>query len=215
MENNEAKPEPTKELYEATPQKGVPGHCYAAQVFKKGIAFLTIDPTPDEMEATRYANHVANCLNRIEAKRLIEQLTTSESRVKELEYIQNCFDATWTENQGLQTKLAESRLRVKELEALQENYHKFLSQPAPSKRLVKEQSNTSKERKSTLVSGLLIGFCLGFCIPLLSVDHTRVNLDNAIEAWNLGYTQGARNSSIDRTVFFSDSLLVRHILTNN
>lgn len=62
--------EATPDRYKATAQKGTPGHCYAAQVFKDGKAFLMIEPTENEIDATRDANHVANCLNRIEVTRL-------------------------------------------------------------------------------------------------------------------------------------------------
>lgn len=44
-------------------QKGVPGHCYVAQVFEddEGPSLLTIDPTPDEDVASRVASWIARC----------------------------------------------------------------------------------------------------------------------------------------------------------
>lgn len=142
--DNPSQPSPSEELtedrvYEATPQKGVPGHCYAAQVFKNGIAFLTIDPTPDEMEATRSANHVANCLNRIEGKRLLtriskleKQLAASESRVRELEErIEALLD-----NHGL------THAKIKQIAAEDEL--------AASEALVKELYQTLKDTETTL-----------------------------------------------------------------
>lgn len=50
--------------YTASPQKGIPGHCYQAQIFKDGKAFLAIEPTEDENEATKYAENLAEFLNK-------------------------------------------------------------------------------------------------------------------------------------------------------
>lgn len=55
----------SKPIYSASPQKGIPGHCYQAQIFKNGKAFLSIEPTEDEKEATQYASEIAEFLNKI------------------------------------------------------------------------------------------------------------------------------------------------------
>jgi hypothetical protein len=52
------------ELYEASKQKGKPGHCYAAQVFDKaGKSLLVIEPTDDENDASTLAESIADFLN--------------------------------------------------------------------------------------------------------------------------------------------------------
>jgi len=50
-------------IYEATKQKGTPGACYQAQVFKDGKAFIAIEPTEDPQEATDVAIKIAEILN--------------------------------------------------------------------------------------------------------------------------------------------------------
>jgi hypothetical protein len=49
--------------YEFSEQKGKPGHCFAAQVFKNGKAFITLEPTEDEREASQLARTIAIELN--------------------------------------------------------------------------------------------------------------------------------------------------------
>lgn len=50
--------------YEYSEQKGVPNHCFCAQVFKPdGKSLLTIEPTDNPEEATMIAKIIADALN--------------------------------------------------------------------------------------------------------------------------------------------------------
>jgi hypothetical protein len=49
--------------YTASKQKGKPGHCHMAQVFKDGKAFVAVEPTVDEKEASQTAEQIAAYFN--------------------------------------------------------------------------------------------------------------------------------------------------------
>ena len=57
------KQSPSEEMYSYSPQKGTVGHCYAAQVFKEGKAFIMIEPTINEEEASNTAKRITSLLN--------------------------------------------------------------------------------------------------------------------------------------------------------
>lgn len=46
-----------------SPQKGVPGHCFVAQVWRNGIACLEVEPTDDPDEASGIAERVCEAMN--------------------------------------------------------------------------------------------------------------------------------------------------------
>ncbi len=58
----------TKGKWESSRQKGVPGHCYQAQVFVDGISMACIEPTDQEEEAS------ANALLISKAPEMLEML---------------------------------------------------------------------------------------------------------------------------------------------
>lgn len=77
--------------YTATKQKGKPGHCYQAQVFKDGKAFINIEPTKDESEATATAIHIASLLNKSNVlqevnKKLIKTLEIASKTIVNSEF---------------------------------------------------------------------------------------------------------------------------------
>lgn len=86
-ENNTPKPE----QYEASKQKGKPGHCFAAQVFDKaGKSLIMIEPTEDENVASALAESIAVFLNgnSAELTSLREENTRLRGEIEELKRTQ-------------------------------------------------------------------------------------------------------------------------------